>query len=325
MANYTIIGGDQKEYGPITADDVRQWITEGRLGKQSLMKAESDAEFRPLEKFPEFASAFTAAGSSPNPPGFGDWPGHDYELDMGGCISRGWDLVKNNLGLMLGSILIYFGIEIALSVLGKIPLIGFVFSLVNFFITGALMGGLYYVYLQAIRSQPVQTGDVFAGFRKAFWQLFLGYIVPALLAGLCLIPFLVVFIIKIIPVLGQMPSENLTQNDLLKILPAIEASAWVSVPVLFVCMIPMLYLQTSWIFTLPLIIDKQMDFWTAMKTSWKMVGKHWWQVFGLVVLVGVLNIVGVLMCCVGLLFTLPVGFAALMHAYETIFSERRAT
>ena len=52
MANYIIIGGDQKEYGPITADDVRQWIAEGRLNEQSLMKAESDAEFRPLGNFP---------------------------------------------------------------------------------------------------------------------------------------------------------------------------------------------------------------------------------------------------------------------------------
>jgi GYF domain 2 len=68
MANYIIIGGDQKEYGPITADDVRQWIGEGRLGKQSLMKAESDAEFRPLEKFPEFASAFGAKAPLPGMP-----------------------------------------------------------------------------------------------------------------------------------------------------------------------------------------------------------------------------------------------------------------
>ena len=64
MANYIIIGGDQKEYGPITADDVRQWIAEGRLNEQSLMKAESDAEFRTLEKFPEFAASFDIKNSA---------------------------------------------------------------------------------------------------------------------------------------------------------------------------------------------------------------------------------------------------------------------
>jgi uncharacterized membrane protein len=325
MATYTIIGGDKKEYGPVTADEVRQWIADGRLEGNSLARAANDTEWRALAEFSEFAAAFTTkaetAGAPPSLAGPTDFAEHDYELDLGGCISRGWGLLKDNLGLLLGSFMIYLLIEIALGVLGKIPLIGFMFSLVNFFITGPLIGGLYYVYLQAIRRRPAQASDVFAGFRKAFWQLFLGYIVPALLAGLCLIPFLIVFIIKIAPVLAQFPPGNPTQDEIMQNLPAIKAAAFISLPVLFVCMIPMLYLQASWIFTLPLIMDKQMDFWAAMKTSRKMVGKHWWQVFGLIVLVGLLNILGVLACCVGVLFTIPIGFAALMCAYETIFSE----
>ena len=65
---YTIIGGDQKEYGPISADDVRQWIAEGRLNAQSLMKGAGDAAFRPLEKFPEFADAFASKPDAPDTP-----------------------------------------------------------------------------------------------------------------------------------------------------------------------------------------------------------------------------------------------------------------
>jgi hypothetical protein len=57
MANYLIIGGDGKEYGPVTDADVRQWIAEGRLAATSEAKAESDAEFRTLAQFPEFAEA----------------------------------------------------------------------------------------------------------------------------------------------------------------------------------------------------------------------------------------------------------------------------
>ena len=68
---YIIIGGDGKEYGPISADDVRQWISEGRLNEQTLVKTEGDAQFRPLEKFPEFAGVFTpkipAGGTRPPP------------------------------------------------------------------------------------------------------------------------------------------------------------------------------------------------------------------------------------------------------------------
>ena len=58
MANYIIIGGDGKEYGPVSEADLRQWITEGRLAASSLAKGEGDAEFRPLSKFPELAANF---------------------------------------------------------------------------------------------------------------------------------------------------------------------------------------------------------------------------------------------------------------------------
>ena len=51
MATYTIIGGDQKQYGSVTADDLRKWIADGRLNAQSLAKEESDTEFRPTRRF----------------------------------------------------------------------------------------------------------------------------------------------------------------------------------------------------------------------------------------------------------------------------------
>jgi GYF domain 2 len=70
MANYTIIGGDGKQYGPITGDELRKWVSEGRLNAQSLAKADSDAEFRTLATFPELADVFAIAGpvSSTPPP-----------------------------------------------------------------------------------------------------------------------------------------------------------------------------------------------------------------------------------------------------------------
>jgi hypothetical protein len=67
MATYTIIGGDQKPYSSVTADDMRKWITDGRLNAQSLAKEENDTEWRPLSAFPEFADVL-AASSAPPPP-----------------------------------------------------------------------------------------------------------------------------------------------------------------------------------------------------------------------------------------------------------------
>jgi hypothetical protein len=67
MATYTIIGGDQKPYSSVTADDIRRWIGDSRLNGQSLAKEENDTEWRPLSAFPEFADVL-AASSAPPPP-----------------------------------------------------------------------------------------------------------------------------------------------------------------------------------------------------------------------------------------------------------------
>ncbi|MGD1086572.1 MAG: DUF4190 domain-containing protein [Verrucomicrobiota bacterium] len=53
---YKIIGADQKEYGPITADQVRQWIHEGRLNATSRIQVEGAGEWKLLRELPEFAA-----------------------------------------------------------------------------------------------------------------------------------------------------------------------------------------------------------------------------------------------------------------------------
>lgn len=54
---YKIIGADQKEYGPVSADELRRWIAEGRVSAQTLVQMEGQADWRPLSSFPEFAGA----------------------------------------------------------------------------------------------------------------------------------------------------------------------------------------------------------------------------------------------------------------------------
>jgi GYF domain 2 len=312
---YKIIGADKNEYGPVSGEQLREWIQQGRVGAQTLAQAEGQTDWRPVIAFPEFAEALAAKPpSSPPPFAAGGTTGvapeildRDYDLDLGGCISRGWNLLQKNMGLLVGATLIYLGIAIAMSLLGAIPLIGAIFSLLSLFVTAPLMGGLFYVTLQAIRQQPASAGDVFEGFRRAFIQLVLGYIVPAILTSLCVIPAVVVGLVTLLPAVTQNQEPSLG---------AILATVGVGL----VCLLPLIFLTVNWMFTLPLIVDKRLDFWPAMQTSWKMVRKHWWQLFGLIILVGVLNLAGVLLCCVGLLFSMPLGFAAMMYAYETIFS-----
>lgn len=53
---FKIIGVDQKEYGPITADQLRQWIAEGRVNGQTKVQPEGSAEWKTMADLPEFAA-----------------------------------------------------------------------------------------------------------------------------------------------------------------------------------------------------------------------------------------------------------------------------
>jgi hypothetical protein len=53
--NYRMIGGDGKQYGPISGDQLRQWRAEGRVVERTQIQAEGSADWKPLSAFPELA------------------------------------------------------------------------------------------------------------------------------------------------------------------------------------------------------------------------------------------------------------------------------
>jgi hypothetical protein len=61
---YKIMGADQREYGPVTSDAVREWIAQGRANAQTVASFEG-SPWRPLSAFPEFADALRAAVPPP--------------------------------------------------------------------------------------------------------------------------------------------------------------------------------------------------------------------------------------------------------------------
>jgi hypothetical protein len=61
---YKIIGGDGKEYGPVAAGQLRQWIAEGRANAHTGARLEGTSEWKPLAQFSEFSAAF----GGPPPP-----------------------------------------------------------------------------------------------------------------------------------------------------------------------------------------------------------------------------------------------------------------
>ena len=50
---YKLIGTDGRMYGPVTPEQLRQWITEGRANAQSLVQPAGNPDWKPLAEFPE--------------------------------------------------------------------------------------------------------------------------------------------------------------------------------------------------------------------------------------------------------------------------------
>lgn len=314
---YKIIGGDRKEYGPVTADQINAWILEGRANGQTLAQAQGGTEWRPLSSFPEFAAVLAARFPAPPLVGSTD-PGavadaaltRGVELNIGSCLSRGWTLLVNNLALFLGASVLLLLIRFSL---GFLPVIG---PLAYFVIFGALYGGFLLVFLRRVRGEPASIGDLFSGFGPDFVQFMLTGIVIAVLTFI----------------------------------------GWL------ICLLPGIYLAVAWKFSLALVADKRLEFWTAMEASRRVITRYWFHIFGLLVIA---YLPLVLFMCYSLfhvfsvvvpmvlnsggapnfhlimkiaasfatlslaqqvvaLFTLPFATASLMCAYEDLFGTRPA-
>lgn len=86
-----------------------------------------------------------------------------------------------------------------------------------------------------------------------------------------------------------------------------------------ICLIlPGIYLLIAYMFTIPLIIEKKMHFWRAMEVSRKIITKDWFSMFSFVLILCFINLCGILLLIIGLLFTAPLTGCAMIAAYEDI-------
>ncbi len=113
MATYTIIGGDQKQYGPITEAQLRQWITDGRADAQSKVQVEGATEWNVLSDLPEFRDALK---SSP-PPTLPATPPTAPPKTSGLAITS---LVLGILGLLTCGLTALFGLVFGIVALVKV-------------------------------------------------------------------------------------------------------------------------------------------------------------------------------------------------------------
>jgi hypothetical protein len=58
------------QYGPVSADQLRQWIAEGRADANTQVQAEGTTDWKPLRDFPEFAANLAQQATAPPAPAY---------------------------------------------------------------------------------------------------------------------------------------------------------------------------------------------------------------------------------------------------------------
>jgi hypothetical protein len=161
---YTIIGGDGKEYGPVTVEQVRAWIAGGRANLATKVRAVGSDAWKSIADCPEITGSTATAGiAGISAAAVVD---RNVKLDIMSCYERSWNLLKSDFWPLVGVnflIAVVFGVLLGVEKHGLF-FIGPIFNKV-------IASGLLYYFLLRIRGQPAAVGDAFAGFTKAFLPL----------------------------------------------------------------------------------------------------------------------------------------------------------
>jgi uncharacterized membrane protein len=205
------------------------------------------------------------------------------------CLKEAWELVKPQywilfavtiIGVMIGGATIYI-------------------------LLGVMMCGIYLCYLQAVDGQKVEIETLFKNFKYFLPSLFLVIvmIVPALfLMAIIYVPLLMAAIM----------GSKLSESELMTLLFG-SFAVEVVVAIIMVC------LHTLLMFAFPLIVDRNLSSFQAMKLSAKAVWKNLGGVTGIWVLMFLVNVAGMLALCIGVYFTIPIVFATQLVAYRKVF------
>jgi hypothetical protein len=233
----------------------------------------------------------------------------DYEVDVGGCLSQAWELFKVNAGIMMGASAL---VCLALLVTNVIPYLNIILALI---FTGPILGGFWLFHIRKVRNLEAGVEHAFGGFGPKFWQLVLTQLIPAVIAMGFVFVIAMVMAITIPAVL--VGSRSGTGGG-----RSYNPVVFIPLGILFfIFMLAMIYLKTCWFFALPLVADKGLKFWPALELSRRVVCKHWWMTFWLLLVSWVVMLVGLIACFAGALVTWPVGFSALTFHYQKVFGD----
>jgi len=246
-----------------------------------------------------------------------------YEFRFGDYINQGFKIVQKNMGqFIVGALVIFvimFGVSMVSGIIGTA--LAFMSGVVGIIlnqainqaasaaVTGPLTVGMYHVAQKTDMDKPSEFGDFFVGFSK--WvPLFTTTIMSVLVVLVASIPGIYLMFqggLDISALQGPGAMEALEEVD------------WSNVGLgVLVALIPAVYLGVSYAFAPAITWFYGVSGWDALEASRKLVGRNFITVLGFMIVVGIIMGLGIILLCVGILFTFPVYNAAMYAAFADI-------
>lgn len=211
------------------------------------------------------------------------------------CLKSGWEMIKSQYWL-------FVGISAVGMLIGSVVPLGI--------LMGPMMCGIYLTLFKHRRGQPIEFGDLFKGF-DFFGESIIAALLHMIPMFVILVPTYIIFYVSMFAMMGA--SGGQPDSGVFLGFFAFFGAIWILVIAVLIL------ISVAFSFAYPLIVDRRLSGLNAVKLSIRAALANFWRLLGLLLLTSLLNFVGVLFCYVGVIFVLPIGFAAISRAYEQVF------
>ena len=233
-----------------------------------------------------------------------------YRFSPSEFFSAGWKLLSKHFGPLVGMTLLFLIISVVLS---AIPVISSLSNLIGLIFTSG-----FYIFLYNSRTNKNDAKDFFGGFKFAA-----DIILHRLVVLLFIVPFGLILFLFGFPFmeLFQLIAQTITPEEFGEVITNIifQNGATFVLLILLIAAVG-IYLELSYVFTVPLIVTRKMKFWEAMETSRKIVGQRFFGFFFSFIVFGILlGIMTIVTCGLGILVAMPLASTVVFCAFEEIF------
>jgi hypothetical protein len=89
--------------------------------------------------------------------------------------------------------------------------------------------------------------------------------------------------------------------------------------------LPGIYLSVAYMYALPLVVEKDLPAWQAMEISRKAIGKNWFSMFGLLLIIMLMNMLGLLTLGIAWIWIVPWSILAMSLVHLRLFGAEAHT